>query len=162
MNFKNLLVVISIVSIAIISCKSAPVNPEVENYIYKISPSLALEELPIIKNFDSIPPEQFLYNKKIDSILQSDVIDRYGNFIKKLDTITIKDPELKEIHAKYIDYAKHRLDYYNAFLVNLKGGLKNNSDTLNPIADQLKPLHNDYLKLLGNLVEKYQLEDPSK
>jgi hypothetical protein len=160
MNFKNLLVVISIVSIAIISCKSAPVNPEVENYIYKISPSLALEELPIIKKFDSIPVEVLLYNKKVDSILQSDILEPYGNFIKKLDTITIKDPELKEIHAKYIEYAKHRLSYYNAFLINLNGGLKNNTDTLSPIADKLIPLHDDYLKLLSNLVEKYQLEDP--
>jgi hypothetical protein len=67
---------------------------------------------------------------------------------------------LKEIHAKYIEYAKHRLSYYNAFLINLNGGLKNNTDTLSPIADKLIPLHDDYLKLLSNLVEKYQLEDP--
>jgi hypothetical protein len=158
MNFKNLLAAVSIVSIAVVSCKSAPENPEVENYVYKLSPSLALEELPIIKKFDSIPVDQLLKNPKIDSIIQTDIIDSYSDFIKKLDTVNLKDPELKAIHAKYIDYAKHRLDYYNAFLLNLKGGSKSNIDSLNPKADQLMPMHDEYLKLLGKLVEKYELE----
>ena len=158
MNFKNLLLAFSIVSIAIISCKSTPENPEVQNYVYQVSPSLAKEELPIIKKFDSIPVEQMLNNPKIDSIIQHDVIDSYSKFIQNLDTISIKDPELKQIHAKYIEYAKIRLDYYHLFLVNLKGGLKNNIDSLNPKADQLVPLHDEYLKLLATLVEKYDLD----
>lgn len=158
MNFKNSLLAFSILSIAIISCKSTPENPEVQNYVYKISPSLAKQELPIIKKFDSIPVQQLLNNPKIDSIIQSDIIDTYGKFIQTLDTITIKDAELKQVHAKYIEYAKLRLNYYGLFLANLKEGSKNNVDSLNPKADQLMPLHDEYLKLLAKLVEKYDLE----
>lgn len=158
MNFKNLLLAFSIVSIAVISCKSGPENPEVENYIYKVSPSLAKEELPIIKKFDTIPVDELLNNPKIDSVIQHDVIDSYTEFIKKLDTLSIKDPELKKVHAKYIEYAKLRMDYYKSFLANLKGGSMNNIDSLNPKADNLKPMHDDYLKLMAELVKKYDLD----
>jgi hypothetical protein len=47
-------------------------------------------------------------------------------------------------------------------LANLKGGLKNNIDSLNPKADQLKPLHDEYLKLMSDLVQKYDLEGLEK
>jgi len=158
MNFRNLVLTFSIVSIAFFSCDNTPKNQELENYVFNVIPDLMKEELALVKEFNQISPNDMLKNKNGDSIISNIIIPNYKKFIGKLDTVTIKDPELKKIHAKYIEASYLQLDYYDYFLANLRNNFSKPVDSLNTKTDLQRAVNKEWGKLLNDMCQKYGVD----
>jgi hypothetical protein len=156
MNLKNLLVVLSVVTIAIISCKSTPKNPEVENYVNVTMPAFMKEELAIMKEYNDFTEVSLLSNPKTDTAIRTITIPKYTKFIQKLDTITIKDPELKVVHQQYITVSKSQLEYFSMMLNSLKDPI-NSRDTLNKKLSTQNSLMIEWNSGLRRLCSKYDI-----
>jgi signal peptidase I len=156
MNFKNLLVVVSIVSIAIVSCKSTPENPEVENYVNKTMPAFMKEELVIMKEFSDVDQYRVTDINKTDTAIRNNIIPKYTKFIDRLDTITINDSELKKIHQQYINVSKSQLEYFSLLLNSLKDPI-NTRDTLNKKLSGQNNLMMDWNIGIRSLCKKYDI-----
>ena len=157
MNFRNLILAFSIVSLVIISCKSTPKNPEVENYVNKTMPAFMKEELVILKEFDTLISVRMYNNPQVDTGIRTVIIPNYTKFIEKLDTITIKDPELKKVHQQYIAVSKAQLEYFSLLLTSLKDPI-NNKDTLNKKLAGQNLLMMDWNQQIRVLCNKYEIE----
>jgi len=157
MNFRNLILAFSIVSVVIISCKSTPKNPEVENYVNKTMPAFMKEELVIMKEFDTLTSVRMYDNPKVDSGIRTVIIPDYTKFIEKIDTITVKDPELKEVHQQYIAVSKAQLEYFSLLLTSLKDPI-NSRDTLNKklVGQNIQMM--DWNQQIRVLCNKYEIE----
>jgi hypothetical protein len=158
MNFKNLLVVVSIVSIAIVSCKSTPENPEVENYVNKTMPAFMKEELAIMREFNEFTEIRLLNDPKTDTALRNITIPKYTKFIEKLDTITIKDTDLLAVHKQYINSSKSQLDYIKYFLNTLKLDPLVRVDSLGQKISSQKFIMMDWNSSLQQLCKKYDIK----
>lgn len=156
MNCKNLVLALSIVSIAVFSCNDTPENPELDNYVNKTMPGFMKEELTIMKVYDSAT-KVYMYNSpEVDSSIRNVVIPNYTKFIEKLDTITIKDPELKTVHQNYILASKSQLEYFSMLLNSLKDPIKY-KDTLNIKLSKQNTIMKDWNAGIRSLCKKYDI-----
>jgi GMP synthase PP-ATPase subunit len=157
MNIKNLLLAFSILSVVFVSCKSTPKNPEVENYVDKTMPAFMKEELTIMKEFNDIIEFRVANVTKTDTSIKNIIIPKYTNFIDKLDTITIKDAELKAVHQQYINVSKSQLEYFSLLRNSLNDPI-NTRDTLNKKLANQNLLMSDWNIGIRNLCKKYDIE----
>jgi hypothetical protein len=156
MSFKNLILAFSILTIAIISCKSTPENPELANYVNKTMPDFMKEELAIMKEYNDITDIRTLGTPKTDTSIRTITIPKYTKFIEKLDTITIKDPELKKVHQQYIDVSKSQLEYFSIMLSSLQDPI-NSRDTLNKKLAGQNQMMKDWNYGIRSLCSKYEI-----
>jgi len=158
MNFRNLILAFSIVSLVIISCKSTPKNPEVENYVNKTMPAFMKEELVIMKEFDSLTDVKKINQPNQDTIARTITIPKYSKFIDKLDTITIKDTALLKVHQQYILASKSQLENLDYFLSTVKLDPQLRIDSLGLKLTRQKFLIMEWNRSIRTICTKYGVE----
>jgi hypothetical protein len=158
MNFRNLLLAFSIVSIVIISCKSKPENPEVENYVKNTMPTFMKEELAIMKEFDSLTNVKKINKPNADTVVRSITIPKYTKFIEKLDTMTIKDTALLNVHQQYINVTKLQLENLSYFISTVNMETNQRSDSLMQKISLQKSMMSNWNRDIRMLCKKYDIE----
>jgi hypothetical protein len=158
MNFRNLLLAFSIVSIVIISCKSTPENPEVENYVKNTMPTFMKEELAIMKEFDSLTNVKKINKPNADTVVRSITIPKYTKFIEKLDTMTIKDTALLNVHQQYINVTKLQLENLSYFISTVNMETNQRSDSLMQKISLQKSMMSNWNRDIRMLCKKYDIE----
>jgi hypothetical protein len=158
MNFRNLLLAFSIVSIVIISCKSTPENPEVENYVKNTMPTFMKEELAIMKEFDSLTNVKKINKPNADTVVRSITIPKYTKFIEKLDTMTIKDTALLNVHQQYINVTKLQLENLSYFISTVNMETNQRSDSLMQKISLQNSMMSNWNRDIRMLCKKYDIE----
>jgi hypothetical protein len=158
MNFRNLILAFSIVSVVIISCKSTPKNPEVENYVNKTMPAFMKEELVIMKEFDSLTDVKKINEPNTDTIVKAITLPKYAKFLEKLDTISIKDTALQKVHQQYINVSKFQYENLSYFLNTLKIEPNVRIDSLALKVSRQNFMMMDWNKDIRALCKKYDVE----
>lgn len=157
MNFKNLVLLVSIVSIAFFSCKDTPENPELDNYVNKTMPAFMKEELAIMKEFDSLTNVKKINEPKTDTLVRTIIIPKYAKFIEKLDTISIKDTALIKIHQQYINVSRAQLENLTYFIGSIKEDMSKRSDSLMQKVSRQGFMMSNWNKDIRALCAKYDI-----
>jgi len=83
-------------------CGTDPVQDDITDYINNQMPAVAILEGNVNKSFNSVIGDKYVDDPTMLKKIKDEVIPNSNKLIEKAKAVTVKTPELKILHAKYI------------------------------------------------------------
>jgi hypothetical protein len=150
------LVFLSVLLLA--GCLGDPVQDEILTYVNEDTADAKELEGKAISAYESVSGENYSDDQTMYDALLNDVIPTYTEFIKELESVSIEEEELKEIHEIYIEGANLQLQGFNKIVEALEAQDASIIDEANEILADGRNSIQDYQAKLEEFAKEHDVE----
>lgn len=156
MKKLGLIIIISIT--ALLSACSSPAQDEILNYLNEELPGIGEMEAEVINKYDSVTGDNYTDDETLYNALNEEIIPLYSDFIDELESIEIKDKDLRAIHEGYIEAVNQQSGAFNKMITALENQDAALIEEVNEILNQSRKAMRDYQYDLQEFADENDVE----
>ncbi len=157
-----ILLLIAVLSLSLSGCGSDAIQDDLVDYLNVKAPPLIKEEIRINEDFASVAGKNYTDDATMYAMLTDNVIPDTKVLIKDLEKMDLKTVEVRNVHQKWIDAEKTRLNSFETLKTALEDANSAGVDKSNEYYDKASALDKEHEDAIASLAKAHNVELTTK
>ncbi|MFC7371114.1 hypothetical protein ACFQPF_05445 [Fictibacillus iocasae] len=138
-------------------CLSDPVAEEMVTYVNKTMKPLSEQEEEVKELYEGVTGNNYTDDQTLYTALTEEIIPKYNEFLKDVESIELETEEMQELHEKYIEAVQIQQNGMLSLVTALEEQSFEKVNEANGKLNEARKMMRDYQKDIKKLADEHEV-----